>query len=72
LSTGAIRTQKSGVLAWDDGIYQGYEMDTDSQKHLIGQIEGFIKNLGDFSTGEARKLLEFFDRLQNLYRKFVQ
>ncbi|KAJ7732262.1 hypothetical protein B0H14DRAFT_2639890 [Mycena olivaceomarginata] len=60
-STGAIRTQKSGVLAWDDGIYEGYKMDMDSQKHLVGQIEGFVKNLGDFSTEEARKLLEFFD-----------
>jgi hypothetical protein len=44
------------------------KMDTDSQERTIGQIEGFIKNLGSRSTGEARKLLEFFGRLQ----KFVQ
>jgi hypothetical protein len=41
-------------------------MDTDSQERTIGQIEGFIKDLGNHSTGEARKLLEFFGRLQKL------
>jgi hypothetical protein len=41
-------------------------MDTDSQGHLVGQIEGFFKNLVEFSTREAGKLLEFFDRLPKL------
>jgi hypothetical protein len=65
-STRTIWNQKNGVIAWDDGIYPRSEMDTDSQKRLVEQIEGFIKNLGDLSTGEARKLLKFFDRLQKL------
>jgi hypothetical protein len=42
------------------------EMDTDSQERTVGQIEGFLKNLGNHSTREARKLLEFFGRLQKL------
>jgi hypothetical protein len=44
-------------------------METDSQKRSVGQIEKFIKNLRDFSMEEARKLLEFFDWLRNLYKK---